>query len=203
MYRHCIGILVGLVFVSADSNPVPKNAVPEETKPKEAKPTIATLRAVLGKYFLSKELRTLMREMGALPTFKPLSLIMRDPKDEYDEDDVEFYLIWKELGLELLVGEGIVKAVFLNNHDDIYGHKQYPGELPAGITFVDQPEAVKKKLGKPEECEEFKNVRQIKGKRQDELWYDYPSLGIRIIFWRIEDAPYTIRLVSLQLRKKD
>jgi hypothetical protein len=77
------------------------------------------------------------------------------------------------------------------------GYKQYPGELPGGLTFADEPEAVEKKLGKPEEREELEGARKVGGKRQDELWYQYPSAGVWVVFWRIAGQPYSIRFVSV------
>jgi hypothetical protein len=161
--------------------------------PKEVKPTVATLRAALGKNFLGKELRA--REMGAAPTFEAAS-VLGDAKNERTEDDTAFLLRWKERGLELHIDEGKLQAAYLHNAD-VDGYKQYPGELPGGLTFADEPEAVEKKLGKPEEREELEGARKVGGKRQDELWYQYPSAGVWVVFWRIAGQPYSIRFVSV------
>jgi hypothetical protein len=192
-------LLVALVGVTALLGAAPAAPVPPNIPPT---PRYATVRAVLGKSHLGKEVRTICRLFGEHPVIVYTLLIWfnTEEKDTGAEDD-SFYLEWKSKGLDLLVGQGKVRGIFLYNKD-ADGHAGYKGELPEKLTFADDPAAVERKLGKPNSRNELEGVRKVDGKPQDELWLTYDTQSYLLVFRRLRGEPYRIHSISVGLPEK-
>lgn len=175
----------------APALPVPKNVAPT--------PRYATVQSLFGKAHVGKEVRAVCRQLGEHPVIVYARLVGRgfwDPARDDGKDDDMFFLDWKAKGFALTVTHGKVVAVRLYGKDDD-GYGRYPGELPGGLHFADDPAAVERKLGKPEDSAEMKGVREVGGRPQDEFWCLYKTKGYWITFRRLRGDPYQIRSIDI------
>jgi hypothetical protein len=178
-----------LALVAAAAAPVPD--------PKAPPVKAAALRDAMGKSHLGKEVRTITRGLGAFPEIRSHRVLFQDAAKDDGKEDESFSLTWKTRGVEMACESGRVKAVWLYNQG-ADGYDRYPGELPAGLSFGDDPDEIERKLGKAEDRKELPEIRKVGGKLQDELWLQYDSKGLWVVLWRLPGEPYSIRFVSLQ-----
>jgi len=181
--------------------------------PGQPQPPLHLLRAALGKNHLGKEVRAVTRALGEYPTLRPNRVVFSAPADVFGgpawQDDGRlddaYYLTWKTRGIEMAFRFGELAAIFLYN-EKADGFDRYPGELPGGLTFGDDPTAIERKLGQPDQWDELSDIRKVGGKLQDELWMTYDDsngLGIWIILRRVQREPFTIHSIHLSKPKKE
>ena len=122
----------------------------------------------------------------------PLLVALKErgvPKMVHDR----LYLDYPDSGIGFDAGlDGKVATIFLFA-DGYQGHKAFRGELPEGISFTDDPNAIRTRLGKPTETGGGAEV-QFFGKVP--IWnrFDRDSYTLHVQF---ADASGTVNLVSI------
>ncbi|HEY1191835.1 MAG TPA: hypothetical protein VGE74_29660 [Gemmata sp.] len=90
-------------------------------------------------------------------------------------EDNQFYPEWQSKGLDMLVFEGKVTAIWVFN-EGADEHKRYQGQLPGALGFDDNEETIEKKLGKPEEVDNYEPRRVLgKGPLVEDRFLNYPD----------------------------
>lgn len=179
---HIWMVLLPPMFLAA---PVPKDS---------PRPTVEMLKVAMGKSHLGKEVRAIGRQLGEYPVIRYCAWSL-DPSRDTGREDTCFYLLWNAKGIEMLFRDGKLTAVWLYN-EGADGRKQYAGELPRGLSFDDDREAIEKKLGKPAGVTELP-ARPVMGKDVEDLILEFPD-GLDVMLRRPAGGKWAVHYISLQ-----
>jgi hypothetical protein len=170
--------------------------------PKDSpRPTVELLKAAMGKSHLGKEVRAIGRQLGEDPVIRYCAWSL-DPAHDRGREDTCFYLIWKSKGIDVLFNDSKLAAVSLFN-EGADGHKRYRGELPEGLSFDDDRQAIEKKLGKPTDVTELPARKVLgKGPEVEEVWLEYGN-GLDISMQRPPGGKWAIHYISLQPKEDE
>lgn len=141
--------------------------------------TLEDFQGVIGKTENSEEVLNIEKKTG----LKPKRLVF--------DDSGTAYLVWHELGVEVLIENTKVRTVFLNSERKKLQYKAFPGKLPLGLQFSDARRDVEKKLGPPDE---------IDGGEVIEVWVTYrkPKLSVFYKSENLNDMDTTIEYICIQ-----
>lgn len=123
---------------------------------------LTQLVALLGKDHFSDEMQQFREKLKGTPVAKYSTYLGKC-----------FYHSWNAEGVSLRFnGENQLECIYLYA-DGMDGFKEYKGELPAGLSFADNADAVEKKLGRPAE---------VLGGCGVHCWREYPAKGLAVTF---------------------
>lgn len=141
--------------------------------------TLEDFLEVIGKTENSVEVLNIEKKTG----LKPKRLVF--------DDDESVHLVWKELGVEVLIENKKVRTVFLYAENKKREYKEFPAKLPLELQFNDTRRDVEKKLGPPDE---------IDGGEVIEVWVTYrkPKLSVFYMSENLSDMDTTIQYICIQ-----
>ena len=182
-----VAAALAVVAVMAAAAPIPKTA----------KPSAVALQASLGQPPVSPEVKTVATALGSRPTF---SYAYWDGTHTSVKSTL-FYLTWKDRGIDLSIEDNRVTAAWLYNQD-ADGHARYVGELPDGLTFDDNLDAVAKKLGPADEEPAIAERRTTTGTTYELVIGSYRKGTVDVQFHRPKGDRERIHAIALHATEK-